>query len=84
MITVEVYLEDSYELHKYPSIPNGSYIDNNTMALLEVSADLKRRASEGLSLDGLAMHAISYDWKPEMIREQGFSIVVSVRATDSL
>lgn len=61
MVRVEVTLLDSFEIHNIPSVPNLSWIDNNTLALQIVFDDLVRR---GLCLDGMQISARNPEFDP--------------------
>lgn len=61
MIRIEVTLPDSFEIHNIPSIPNLSWMDNNTVALQTVYDDLIRR---NMCLDGLQISARDLEFCP--------------------
>jgi hypothetical protein len=64
VIIVEVTLENSFEIHEIPGIPNLSWSDNNIMALQIV---YDRLIEHGACLDGLQMFATNLDWQAENI-----------------
>jgi hypothetical protein len=65
MVTVEVTLENSFEIHEVPSIPNLPWSDNNILALQVVYDRLLVKVQNGLRLDGLCMIAINPNWQRE-------------------
>jgi hypothetical protein len=71
MVTVEVTLENSFEIHEIPSIPNLPWSDNNIMALQIVYDRLLARAShDGIRLRGLRMCAHNPDWQRDSCLEE--------------
>lgn len=61
MITVEVVLENGFEIHRVPRIPGLDWPTNNVIALETVFDRLKSRST----LDVVSMAARDEEWTPE-------------------